>query len=171
MVKRSRLAHADLAQEIFHLQLLMADCIALVGEPASGVSTWAMDTADYWIKARENLEMALLAHRRKKHNVSASRAYYSVFLASIAALIHFTDLRARDNEWEHGQVQAELNRRLIMRRKVLPAEIGRTPMDLMELRHLADYKPQSVSATEAKRACNRAKRFLSIIQSALKEKP
>ena len=130
-----------------------------------------MDWSDYWAKAKENLEMALFAYQRKKHNVCASRAYYAVFLASIAALIKLTDLRARDNEWDHGQVQAELNRRLIMRRKVLPAELGRTPMDLMELRHLADYKPQSVSAIEAKRACDRAKRFRSKIERALKEKP
>ncbi|MBC8029879.1 MAG: HEPN domain-containing protein [Pyrinomonadaceae bacterium] len=126
-----------------------------------------MYSNDYWLKASENLEMALLAHQRKKHNVCASRAYYAVFLASIAALTGLTDLRAKDNEWDHGQVQAELNRRLIMRRKVLPAELGRTPMDLMELRHLADYKPQSVSAIEAKRACNRAKRFLSSVESVL----
>jgi uncharacterized protein (UPF0332 family) len=130
----------------------------------------AANSTDYWRKAEENLEMALLAYQHKKHNVCASRAYFSVFLASITALIELTDLRARDNEWDHGQVQAELNRRLIMRRKVLPADLGRTPMDLMELRHLADYKPQPVSATEAKRACDRAKRFLSSIKNALKEK-
>jgi uncharacterized protein (UPF0332 family) len=129
-----------------------------------------VDSTDYWVKAEESLEMALLAYKRKKHNVCASRAYYSVFLASIAALIQLTDLRARDNEWDHGQVQAELNRRLIMRQKVLPAEVGRTPMDLMELRHLADYKPQSVSAVEAKRALDRAKKFLSSIEGALKGK-
>ncbi len=41
-------------------------------------------------------------------------------------------------------------------------------MDLMELRHLADYKPQSVSAAEAKRACDRAKRFLTAIEEAMK---
>lgn len=58
-----------------------------------------MDSGDYWAKAEENLEMALLAYKRKKHNVCASRAYYSVFLASIAALIALTDLRAKDNEW------------------------------------------------------------------------
>ena len=125
-----------------------------------------MDSTDYLAKAKENLEMTLLAYQRKKHNVCASRSYYSVFLASIAALIELTDLRARDNEWDHGQVQAELNRRLIMRRKVLPAALGRTPMDLMALRHWADYKPQSVSATEAKRACDRAKKFLSAIEKA-----
>ena len=81
-----------------------------------------MDSTDYWTKAEENLEMALLAYRRKNHNVCASRAYYSVFLASIAALIGLTDLRARDNEWNHGQVQAELNRRLIMRAKSFARE-------------------------------------------------
>ncbi len=42
-------------------------------------------------------------------------------------------------------------------------------MDLMELRRLADYKPQSVSAREAKRACDRANRFLSSIEKALGE--
>lgn len=113
--------------------------------------------------------MALLAYQRKKHNVCASRAYYGVFLASIAALLKLTDCRAKDDEWDHGQVQAELNRRLIMRKKVLPAELGRTPMDLMELRHLADYKPQAVSAREAKRASDRAERFLSAIESALEK--
>ena len=128
-----------------------------------------VDWRDYWSKAKENLEMASLAYQRKKHNVCASRAYYAVFLASIAALIKLTDLRARDNEWDHGQVQAELNRRLIMRRKVLPSDIGRTPMDLIELRHVADYKPDAVSAKEAKRAYDRAQRFLISIAKALEE--
>jgi uncharacterized protein (UPF0332 family) len=124
---------------------------------------------DYWLKAKENLDVTSLAYQNKKYNASASRAYYAVFLASIAALIKLTDYRARDDEWEHSQVQAELNRRLIMRRKVLPAELGRTPMDLMELRHLADYKPQSVTAREAKRAYDRAEKFLASIENALGE--
>lgn len=124
---------------------------------------------DYWLKAKENLEMAALAYQMKKHNVCASRAYYAVFLASIAVLIKLTDYRAKDNEWDHGQVQAELNRRLIMRRKVLPAELGRTPMDLIELRHMADYKPQAVATKEAKRAYDRAERFLSSVENALGE--
>jgi uncharacterized protein (UPF0332 family) len=128
-----------------------------------------MEWEDYWLKAKENLEMASLAYQGKKYNVCASRAYYAVFLASIAALIKLTGFRAQDNEWEHGQVQAELNRRLIMRKKVLPAELGRTPMDLMELRHLADYKPQAVTAREAKRAADRAEKFLSSIERALGE--
>lgn len=113
--------------------------------------------------------MALLAYQGKRYNACASRAYYAVFLASIAALIKLTDFRARDHEWDHSQVQAELNRRLIMRKKVLPGEFGRTPMDLMALRHLADYKPQSVAAREAKRACDRAEKFPSTIEKVLGE--
>jgi len=124
---------------------------------------------DYWRKAKENLDMALLANQHKKYNVCASRAYYAVFLAGIAVLLKFTSFRAEDNEWQHDVVQAELNRQLIMRRKMLPSELGRTPMDLMELRHLADYKPQSVSAREAKRAYDRAERFLSSIEKILGE--
>ena len=126
-----------------------------------------MEWKDYWLKGKENLEMTALAYQHKKYNVCASRAYYAVFLASVAALIKLTSFRAEDNEWQHGQVQAQLNRQLIMRKKVLPAELGRTPMDLIELRHLADYQPQSVSAREAKRACDRAERFLSAIERAL----
>jgi len=101
--------------------------------------------------------------------VCASRAYYAVFLASIAALIKLTDLRATRNEWDHSFVQAELNRRLIMRRKVLPSQIGRTPMELLELRHVADYKPRSISASEAKNACHLARIFLTSIEKALEE--
>lgn len=128
-----------------------------------------MDWSDYWAKAKENLDMASFAYQRKSYNVCASRAYYAVFLASIAALIKLTDLRARENEWDHGQVQAQLNRRLIMRRKVLPSDIGRTPMDLIELRHVADYKPDAVSAKEAKRAYDRAEKFLISIARGLEE--
>ena len=128
-----------------------------------------MEWENYWLKAKENLDVTSLAYQSKKYNACASRAYYAVFLASIAALIKLTDYRARDKEWEHGQVQAELNRWLIMRRKLLPAELGRTPMDLMELRHLADYKPQSVTAREAKRALDRAEKFLSSIENVLGE--
>jgi uncharacterized protein (UPF0332 family) len=124
---------------------------------------------DYWQKARENLDVAALAHQRQKYNACASRAYYAVFLASIAALMKLTDFRPRKNEWEHGQVQAEFNRRLIMRRKVFPAELGRTPMELMELRHQADYRPQSVTAREAKRLYDQAEKFLSAIENALGE--
>ncbi|MEK6299695.1 MAG: HEPN domain-containing protein [Acidobacteriota bacterium] len=115
------------------------------------------------------MRLLLWALQTKKYNACASRAYYAVFLASIAALLRFTSIRARDNEWQHGQVQADVNRQLIMRKKLLPSELGRTPMDLIELRHLADYKPQSVSAREAKRAYERARRFLSAIDKALGE--
>ena len=83
-----------------------------------------MECRDYWLKAKENLEVTTLAYQSKRYNVCASRAYYAVVLASVAALIKLTDYRARDNEWQHGQVQAELNRRLIMRNKLLPQSLG-----------------------------------------------
>ncbi|MDX6385247.1 MAG: hypothetical protein QOK48_2820, partial [Blastocatellia bacterium] len=45
-----------------------------------------MDWSAYWAKAKENLDVASLAYLRKRHNACASRAYYAVFQASIAAL-------------------------------------------------------------------------------------
>ena len=126
-----------------------------------------MEWEDYWLKGKENLEMALLAHQSKKYNVCASRAYFAVFLASVAALIQLTSFRAKNNDWRHDAVQAELNRQLIVRRRVLPSDLARIPLDLMALRHLADYKPPSVSAGEAKKACDRANKFLSAIETAL----
>ncbi|MBI3951944.1 MAG: hypothetical protein HY314_15970 [Acidobacteria bacterium] len=44
-----------------------------------------------------------------------------------------------------------------------------SPVDLIELRHLIDYKPQSVAAKEAKRAYDRAERFLCSIERVLGE--
>lgn len=126
-----------------------------------------MEWEDYWQKAKENLDVAAWAYQNQKHNACASRAYYAVFLAGIVALLKLTDFRVSDNQWAHTQVQAEFNRRLIMRRKVFPGELGRIPMDLIELRHVADYKPQSISAKEAKRANDRAEKFLAAIESAL----
>ena len=67
---------------------------------------------EYWLKGKENLDMALMANQSKKYNVCASRAYFAVFLASVAALIKLTSFRAKDNDWQHGAVQAELNRQL-----------------------------------------------------------
>ena len=127
------------------------------------------DWKDYWLKAKENLDAALSTQEKKQYNVCASRAYYAVFLASIAALIKLTSFRAEDNKWQHAAVQTELSRHLILRKKILASEHRRTPMDLMELRHLADYNPESVSAREAKSASDRAQRFLSEVGRVLVE--
>ncbi len=128
-----------------------------------------MEWEDYWLKAKENLTVTGLAYHGKHYNACASRAYYAVYLASIAVLIRLTDCRAKDGEWGHSQVQAELNRRLIMRQKVLPSELGRTPMDLIALRHLADYAPQAVTLSKAKLAYERAEKFLAAIGNILGE--
>jgi uncharacterized protein (UPF0332 family) len=55
------------------------------------------------MKADENLEMTALALDEKKYNVCASRAYYAVFLAGIAALLKLTSVRASiGNRSEEG---------------------------------------------------------------------
>lgn len=127
------------------------------------------DWKDYWLKGRGNLNAALWAHEKKRYNVCASRAYYAVFQASIAALIKLTSFRAVADRWSHATVQAEVSRQLIVRKKILASELARTSMDLMELRHMADYRRESVSAEEAKNASRRAQRFLSEVGKILGE--
>jgi len=123
---------------------------------------------DYLAKAEENLEVAELAFKQKKYNASASRAYYAVFQAAIAALLKLTDFRPKDGEWKHGQVQAELNRRLIMRKKTLPAHLGHVPMDLLEIRHTADYRSQMLSQKVARDALSRAQKFVEAVRNNLR---
>ena len=127
-----------------------------------------MEWEDYFAKAGENLEMAELAFKQKKYNASASRAYYAVFQAAIAALLKLTDFRPKDGEWKHGQVQAELNRRLIMRKKTLPAHLGHVPMDLLEIRHTADYRSQMLSQKVARDALSRAQKFVEAVRNNLR---
>jgi uncharacterized protein (UPF0332 family) len=122
---------------------------------------------DYLAKAEENLEVAELALERKKYNASASRAYYAVFQAAVAALLKLTDFRPKDDEWKHAQVQAELNRRLIMRRKVLSGHLGHVPMDLLEIRHTADYRPQMLGQKIAREALSKAREFIKAVRNSL----
>jgi hypothetical protein len=63
----------------------------------------------------------------------------------------------------------ELNRRLIVRQKILPAELGSVSQDLILLRHLADYKSQSITAKGARRAVEQARKFLAAVAGAIGE--
>ena len=83
------------------------------------------DWKDYWLKGKENLDAARWALEKKQYNVCASRAYYAVFLASIAALIKLTSFRPEGKKWQHMVVQTELGRQLIVRKKTLSSEFRR----------------------------------------------
>ena len=104
-----------------------------------------MDWQIYLEKAKGNLKVAQLALDAGEDDAAVSRAYYSVFQAEIAALLKLTDYRRKGEHWDHGDIYAELNRRLIRQRKVLPSHLADVPKELMLLRHVADYETERVS--------------------------
>lgn len=95
-----------------------------------------------------------------------SRAYYAVFLTELAILVKLTDYRRRGVNWDHGNVQAELNRRLIIHQKVLPSRLADVPRELIGLRHDADYEAVLVSQKKAKRALDKAADFVAEVTAA-----
>ena len=124
---------------------------------------------DHKRKAQTNLQAAEICHRQGLFDPGVSRAYYSVFHAAIAALMHIGKSSTGRESWGHNQVQAEFNRHLIARRKVFPAELGRIPSDLLNYRHVADYRRISIGQKVAGRCLEKAQRFVSAVENKLEE--
>lgn len=130
-----------------------------------------MPWRDHLQKALINLRAAEVCYRESLPDPTVSRAYYSVFHAAIAALIRFSEYRTGGESWDHAEVQAEFNRRLIIRQKMFPAELGRIPSDLINYRHVADYRRSTVGRKVAGRCLEKARRFVAAVENKLKEEP
>lgn len=126
---------------------------------------------DYLEKASANLQAAEVCHREGLSDPAVSRAYYSVFHAAIAALVRWGESQMSGEGWDHADVQAEFNRRLIVRQKKFSAELGRIPSDLLNYRHVADYRRHTVGKKVASRCLEKARRFVAAVENKLKEEP
>ncbi len=121
----------------------------------------------YLTKARNSLRTAQSAYEQGDFDSCASRVYFAVFQAEIAALIKLTEFR--QEQWRHDRVQEEFNRRLIQARKVFPASLRSIHDDLIGRRHLADYTAQHVSVRLAEQCLRRAAEMLTAIERILGE--
>jgi len=121
----------------------------------------------YLAKARSSLRTAQSAYEQGDSDSCASRAYFAVSQAEIAALIKLTEFR--QEQWRHERVQAEFNRRLIQARKVFPASLRSIHDDLIGRRHTADYTDQHVSARLAEQYLRRAAEMLTAIERIIGE--
>jgi uncharacterized protein (UPF0332 family) len=116
-------------------------------------------------KAKHSLATAQTAYTLEDFDSCASRAYFAVFQAEVAALIKLTEFRQA--QWGHDRVQAEFNRRLIQARKVFPASLRSTHYDLLGMRHTADYSDQFISTRTAGQCLRKAAEMLTAIASIL----
>jgi uncharacterized protein (UPF0332 family) len=121
----------------------------------------------YLAKAQNSLATAQRAYEQGDFDSSASRAYFAVFQAEIAALIKLMEFR--QTHWGHDRVQAEFNRRLIQARKVFPASISSIHDDLIGRRHTADYSGQHLSARLAEQCIRRAAEMFTTIERVVGE--
>jgi uncharacterized protein (UPF0332 family) len=121
----------------------------------------------YLSKARNSLRTAQSAYEQGDFDSCASRAYFAVLQAEIAALIKLTEFR--QEQWRHERVQAEFNQRLIQARKVFPASLRSTHDDLIGRRHTADYTDQLISARTAERCLRKGAEMFTTIERVLEE--
>jgi uncharacterized protein (UPF0332 family) len=121
----------------------------------------------YLAKAKNSFGTAQHAYEQRDFDSCASRAYFAVFQAEIAALIKLTEFR--QEQWRHERVQAEFNRRLIQARKVFPASLRSIHDDLIGRRHTADYTEQLISAWTAERCLRKAAEMFATIERVLEE--
>ena len=128
-----------------------------------------MPWRDYLQKALANLHAAEVCYRENLPDPAVSRAYYGIFHAAIAALLQLTEYRAEGASWDHAEVQAEFNRRLVVRKKLFPTELGRMPSDLINHCHVADYRSHSVGRKVAGRCLEKARRFVTAVENKLQE--
>lgn len=128
-----------------------------------------MDWRKYLQKGRGSLQIAELAFERQEFNSCVSRCYYAALQHAIAALLKLTEYRRTGTSWNHGEVQAQFNRRLIQRRKIIPSDLASTLQDLLAKRELADYEEDLVSEKTAQRALKTAREFTKAVGRVLVE--
>ena len=121
----------------------------------------------YLAKARNSLRTAQNASEQGDFDSCASRAYFAVFQAEIAALIKLSEFR--QEQWRHDRVQEEFNHRLIQARKVFPASLRSIHNDLIGRRRLADYTDQHISVRTAADCLRKAAEMVTTIARVLGE--
>jgi uncharacterized protein (UPF0332 family) len=132
--------------------------------------TQRMEWQAYLEKAQSNLRVAELAYSAGEYDSAASRAYYAVFHAEIAALLRLTDFRPA--RWSHERVQAEFTRRLIHAQKVFVTELRSIHHDLFGRRQVADYEEERIARVVAERSVRKAREMvLAIARTLMEEQP
>jgi uncharacterized protein (UPF0332 family) len=126
-----------------------------------------MEWQAYLDKAQSNLRVAEMAHTAGEYDSAASRAYYAVFHAEIAALLKLTDFRPA--RWGHERVQAEFNSRLIRAQKVFSTALRGIHNDLLGHRRVADYEEERTMRAVAERSVRKAREMVLAIIRTLQE--
>jgi uncharacterized protein (UPF0332 family) len=125
------------------------------------------EKSGFLLKAREALDGAQSEFANKRYDNAANRAYYACFHAAIAALLD-AGVHPPGRQWGHDYVQAQFSGLLIHRRKLYPEQLGSVLSRNIDVRKEADYDAESVSEKDAKRAIEKAKRFVEAVEARMR---
>jgi uncharacterized protein (UPF0332 family) len=126
---------------------------------------------DYLAKAQENLASCESELVQRRYNSCVRSAYYACFHAAIVALMQASVMpMASETLWSHDRVQAQFVGRLIQRRKSYPARLRRTLLELLAMRHRADYRSVGITQREARQAVQRAQDFVQTITAYVSQR-
>ena len=116
-------------------------------------------------KAHESLRAAEVCFGEKLYNSTANRAYYAMFQAAVVAL-ETVGFRPKGKEWSHEGVQATFAMELTRRRKLYSVSLVADLLDILSIRHQADYKERNVSREDARDALKAAQHFVEAVVTA-----
>ncbi len=126
------------------------------------MTTYAVEISANMERAEQSIQAARQLAAGGYDDFAASRAYYAVFYAASALLLH-EGLELS----KHSAVIASIHQRFVKTSK-LDKEQGRMLNWLFELRSVGDYGGAAhVSAQEAGRAIDAAEEFLKTVRSLL----
>jgi uncharacterized protein (UPF0332 family) len=91
---------------------------------------------------------------------AVNRAYYAMFYAAQAALEH-RGIEVTSSK--HGTLVRQFGAHLV-KPGLLPAALGSSLNDMLELRHEADYGTEVVPSIEAERAASDAETFVEAVE-------
>ncbi len=115
-------------------------------------------------KAQLFIQAAELCHQTGYYDSAASRCYYAVYRASIAALQ--ANGYSRES-WNHGTLQRLFTQKLISEKGEYPDRFAEYLKVCYDLRVDADYEDELVTEEESKLVLNCAKEFVEAIQEVL----
>jgi len=116
-------------------------------------------------RAKEYLKVAEMALEGECYNGCASNAYYAMFWAAIAALVH---QGFKQTEWSHGGLLETFSRELVVKRSIYPPKFGEWLREGYKLRVYAHYKTQGAGVKESRRVLDHAREFVARVEEVVR---
>ncbi|HID63878.1 MAG TPA: HEPN domain-containing protein [Anaerolineae bacterium] len=116
------------------------------------------------IKAEEALKAANLCYDHGLHDSCASRCYYAMFWAAIAALEW---AGSPSQKWNHSGLSSVFGKELVKKRRLLSPTLAGRLGDGYDLRRLADYERRPVGKKRTKRVLDGARKFVACVKEVV----